>query len=289
MIYDSIIIGKGPAGVTASIYMKRAGLNPLIIGKDVGALEKASIIDNYYGFETEITGKELFLKGLKQAENLNINIITDEVIDIKFDDKFIIKTRNGKYFAKTVLLATGSNRKTPKIKGIKEFEGRGVSYCTVCDAFFYRNKDVAVLGEGDYALNEAKHLMPIAKSVVLLTNGKEPAENRSIPNIEINQNPIKEIAGNEVIENITFSNNTKMNLDGLFIAVGVASSSDLARKIGAVLDGDNIVIDENAMTNIPGLFAAGDCTGGILQISKAVYEGTKAGLAIKKYLINTSI
>ena len=207
MIYDSIIIGKGPAGVTASIYMKRAGLNPLIIGKDVGALEKASIIDNYYGFETEITGKELFLKGLKQAENLNINIITDEVIDIKFDDKFIIKTRNGEYFAKTVLLATGSNRKTPKIKGIKEFEGRGVSYCTVCDAFFYRNKDVAVLGEGDYALNEAKHLMPIAKSVVLLTNGKEPAENRSIPNIEINQNPIKEIAGNEVIENITFSNN----------------------------------------------------------------------------------
>lgn len=285
MIYDSIIIGKGPAGITSAIYIKRAGLNPLVIGKDAGSLEKADKIDNYYGFENEITGKEIFLKGLKQAENLNIDIIADEVIDIQFNDKFIIKTRNAQYETKTVVLATGSNRKTPKIKGVKEFEGRGVSYCAVCDAFFYRNKKVAVLGEGDYALNEVDHLKPVVKSIVLLTNGKKPLQSRSVSDIEINQIPIQEINGDEKVENITLSDQTKIDLDGIFIAMGVASSSDLARKLGAILDEkNNIVIDENGMTNIPGLFAAGDCTGGILQISKAIYEGTKAGLAIKKYL-----
>lgn len=285
MIYDSIIIGKGPAGITSAIYIKRAGLNPLVIGKDVGAFEKTDKINNYYGFENGITGKTLFFKGLKQAENLNIDVVTDEVIDIQFNDKlFSVKTRNAQYIAKTVVLATGSNRKFPKIKGIKEFEGRGVSYCAVCDAFLYRNKRVAVLGEGDYALNEVDHLKPLVKSVVLLTNGKEPIQNRSINDIEIDQTPIKEINGKEKVENIIFSNQIQMELDGIFVAMGVASSSDLARKVGAILDGENIIIDENGMTNIPGLFAAGDCTGGILQISKAVYEGTKAGLAIIKFL-----
>ena len=284
MVYDSIIIGKGPAGITSAIYIKRAGLNPLIIGKDIGNLEKADKIDNYYGFEEGITGKELFIKGLKQAENLDIDIKTDEVIDIKYNENFFIKTRNTEYVAKTVVLATGNTRKHPKIKGIKEFEGKGISYCAVCDAFFYKDKRVAVLGEGDYALNEANHLKPLVKSIVLLTNGKEPVQNRSMPQIEINQTPIQEINGEEKVENIIFSDKTQIELDGVFIAMGVASSSDLARKVGAVLNGNNIAIDEDGMTNIPGLFAAGDCTGGILQISKAIYEGTKVGIAIKKYL-----
>jgi len=284
MIYDSIIIGKGPAGITSAIYIKRAGLNPLIIGKDMGNLEKADKIDNYYGFEDDVTGKELFFKGIKQAENLNIDIVTDEVVDIQFNENFLVKTRNTQYVAKTVVLATGNIRKQPKIKGIKEFEGRGISYCAICDAFFYKNKRVAVLGEGDYALNEANHLKPIVKSVVLLTNGKESVQNRSISDIEINQTPIQEINGEERVESITFLDQTQIALDGVFVAIGVASSSDLARKLGAVLNGNNIEIDENGMTNIPGLFAAGDCTGGILQISKAVYEGTNVGLAIIKFL-----
>lgn len=147
MIYDSIIIGKGPAGISAGVYLKRAEKNVLIIGKDGGALEKTESIDNYYGFEQTISGKELLENGLKQALRLDIPIDTDEVIGISFDgNKYEIETRNKKYESKSLILATGTTRNKPKIKGIKEFEGKGISYCAICDAFFYRNKKVTVLG-----------------------------------------------------------------------------------------------------------------------------------------------
>lgn len=285
MIYDSIIIGKGPAGITASIYIKRAGLKALVIGKDGGSLEKAERVENYYGFEGPISGKELVLSGIKQAENLGIEVITDEVVDIQFQVQFSVKTRNREYQAKTVILATGTGKKTPNIKGIKELEGKGVSYCAVCDAFFYRNKNVAVIGEGDYALAEVNHLLPVVKSVSLLTNGKKPVENRStMPDIAMNQTTIHEIRGKERVEEIVFSDQSQQKVDGVFIAMGTATSSDLARKLGAITEKGKVVVDENGMTNLPGLFAAGDCTGGILQISKAVYEGTKTGLAVIQFL-----
>lgn len=285
MIYDSIIIGKGPAGITASIYIKRAGLKALVIGKDGGSLEKAERVENYYGFEEPISGKELILSGIKQAENLGIEVITDEVVDIQFQGQFFVKTRNREYQAKTVILATGAGKKTPNIKGIKELEGKGVSYCAVCDAFFYRNKNVAVIGEGDYALAEVNHLLPVVKSVSLLTNGKKPVENRStMLDIAMNQTTIHEIRGKERVEEIVFSDQSQQKVDGVFIAMGVATSSDLAGKLGAITEKGKVVVDENGMTNLPGLFAAGDCTGGILQISKAVYEGTKTGLAVIQFL-----
>lgn len=137
---------KGRHGITASIYLKRSNYNVLVIGKDGGALEKTNKIDNYYGFSNTITGKELLEEGLKQAKRLGILLETDEVLSIEKDEYFIIETRNNTYQAKTVILATGTNRNIPKIKGIKELEGKGVSYCAICDAFFYRNKEVAVLG-----------------------------------------------------------------------------------------------------------------------------------------------
>ena len=146
MIYDAIIIGKGPAGISAGIYLKRANCHVLIIGKDGGALEKTKEIDNYYGFVNTICGKDLLQQGILQAERLGILVETDEVLSIKKEDNFTIETRNNIYHAKTVILATGTNRNTPKIKGIRELEGKGVSYCAICDAFFYRNKNVAVLG-----------------------------------------------------------------------------------------------------------------------------------------------
>ena len=146
MVYDAIIIGKGPAGITASIYLKRANYNILVIGKDGGALEKTKAIDNYYGFANTITGKDLLKQGLEQANRLEIPIETDEVLSIGKEENFVVETRNNTYQAKAVILATGTSRNTPNIKGIKELEGKGVSYCAICDAFFYRNKKVAVLG-----------------------------------------------------------------------------------------------------------------------------------------------
>lgn len=283
MIYDSIVIGKGPAGISASVYIKRAGLNPLVIGKDGGALEKTKQIDNYYGFENGIDGESLILKGIKQAKNMDIQIETDEVIDVKLEDYFRVFTRNAEYKAKTLIIATGSNRKAPKIKGIEELEGKGVSYCATCDAFFYRNKEVAVIGSGDYAIHEAMELMPIANKVTILTNGEKIIENRS-SEININDKKIKEIRGDQKVEKIEFEDKTNLDISGIFIAIGVASSTDLAKKIGALVDGNTIKVDDEMKTNVPGLYACGDCTGGLLQICKSVYEGAQAGISAIQYL-----
>lgn len=289
MIYDCIIIGKGPAGITAGIYIKRANKNVLIIGKDGGALERAEKIENYYGVE-KITGKELIQKGIKQAQTLGIEVVTDEVTGVGYvvegQANYKVKTRNNEYLTKTIILATGASRKRPNIRGIQEYEGKGVSYCAICDAFFYKNKDVAVLGEGDYAFAEASELLPVAKSVTLLTNGKEPVENRSTEEekLTINQREIVEFRGDTTIKEVHFSDATKLEIQGVFIAIGTASSGDLAKKLGAMVENNQIVVNEKMQTNVPALYACGDCTGGLLQISKAVHEGTIAGLEVIKFL-----
>lgn len=280
-MYDSVVIGKGPAGITAAIYLKRAGFNCLVIGKDGGNLEKNGKIQNYYGID-EITGKELLIKGIKQAENLGIEVITDEVIELEYNNNFLIKTINNKYEAKTIILATGNKRKTPNIEGINNFNGKGISYCAVCDGFFYKNKEVAVIGSGEYAINEVNHLLPLAKKVTLLTDGKT-ANNDSI-NVDINSREIKEFRGDAKLQEIEFKDNSILKVDGVFLAIGTATSTDLAQRLGALIKDNRIIVDEKMKTNVNGLFAAGDCTGGLLQISKAVYEGSQAGLSAVEYL-----
>ena len=167
----------------------------------------------------------------------------------------------------------------PKIQGIQDFEGKGVSYCAICDAFFYKGKDVAVIGNGNYAIHEVETLKPITNSVTILTNGEEMIENRDIE-VEVLQKKIHAFRGNEKVEEIEFTDNTKMPVNGVFVAMGTASSCDLARKIGARIENNHIVVDKNMQTTVKGLYACGDCTGELLQISKAVYEGAKAGLSV---------
>ena len=280
-MYDVIVIGSGPAGISASIYLKRARKNVCIITDENSALKKASKIENYYGVKS-ISGEELYNIGIKQVQDLNIPIVKDEVTNINLENNFIVTTVNREYEAKYVIIATGTNRTAPNVKGIKEFEGKGISYCAICDGFFYRNKNVAVIGNGNYAIHEAETLKPIAKSVTILTNGEEIIENRSTSDFEINETPIREFRGNNVIEEVEFANNNIKKIDGVFVAIGTASSTDLARKIGAVVKGNNIFTNENMETTVDGLYACGDCTGGLLQVNKAVYEGTIAALDIIK-------
>ena len=282
-MYDSIIIGKGPAGVSAALYIQRANFKSLIIGKDGGSLGKTSLIENYYGFEEPIEGKELVSRGERQAKRLGAEFEDEEVLKIEYDGIFKVHTKNNIYEGKTVLLATGTSRNAPRIKGIKEYEGKGVSYCAICDAFFYTGKNVGVLGSGDYAISEIKELLPVANSVTMFTNGNEPIENRDMEINEVTKK-IKEIRGDRKVQEVEFEDNTTMKIDGIFVAEGTASSTDFARKLGVLLDGKNIIVNENMQTNIKGLFAAGDCTGGLLQVSKAVYDGAKAGLGIINYL-----
>lgn len=286
MLYDVIIIGSGPAGISASLYTKRAGLETLIVSKGIGTLDKVEKIENYYG-TPNISGKEIQKIGENQAKNLNIEIKNEEVMQIDYGRNFIVKTLNYEYEAKTIIIATGSNRKVANIKGIKEFEGKGVSYCTTCDGFFFKDKDVAVLGNKEYAIHEAQNLLPIAKSVTMLTNGEQPVEKRT-EDIEIKENKIREFRGTNSIEEIEFEDNTTKKIDGVFVALGTASSSDLARKLGVILDDkNNIKVDKKMETNIKGVHACGDCTGGILQISKAVYEGMVAGMSVIQFIKST--
>lgn len=278
-----IIIGNGPAGISTALYTTRAGIETTIIGKDDGALGKATEIENYYGFSQPISGKDLIKDGMEGAKRLGAKIISDEVLGISFTEKLVVTAKGKEYYADSVVIATGSSRSTPKIKGLKEFEGHGVSYCAVCDAFFYKGKDVAVLGNGEYALHEALELLPTSKSVTLLTNGKQPST--LIPdNIRVNMKLIDSLNGTDIIDRVQFEDGSSLPISGLFVAIGVAGSTDLAKKLGATTENNKILIDENMATNIPGLFAAGDCTGGLLQISKAVYDGAKAGTEVIKYL-----
>ena len=167
-----IIIGNGPAGISAALYTTRAGIETTIIGKDDGALAKAAEVENYYGFREPISGKQLIADGIEGARRLGATILTDEVVGLTYRDKLTVIAKGKEYSADSVLLATGTSRNAPRIKGLREYEGRGISYCAVCDAFFYRGKDVAVLGSGDYALHEALELLPTSGSVTLLTNGQ---------------------------------------------------------------------------------------------------------------------
>ena len=282
-MYDVIVIGSGPAGISASIYLKRAQKNVCIITDGNSALKKAKKIDNYYGVKS-ISGEALYNIGIEQAKELEIPIEKDEVTSISFEKNFIVRTVNSEYEAKYVIIATGTNRTAPKVKGLKEFEGKGISYCAICDGFFYKDKDVAVVGSGNYAIHEAETLKPIAKSITILTNGEKIIENRSTSDFEVDETPIREFRGNNVIKEVEFENNSCKKVDGVFIAIGTASSVDLARKIGAVIKGNNIVTNENMQTTVRRLYACGDCTGGLLQVNKVVYEGAIAALDIIKDL-----
>ncbi len=288
--YDVIIVGAGPAGISASLYVGRANLKTLVLytgesqdSEDASALEKTYKIENYYGFAKGVNGKRLYEEGIEQAKNIGIEIKNEEVVKIEREDKFVVTTSKARYKAKAVILSTGNKKKKPSIKGIKEFEGKGVSYCAICDGFFYRNKNVAVLGSGDYAISETNDLINIANNITILTNGKEVPEFRA-DNVKIDTRKVKSIKGNNKIEEVEFEDGGNLEVDGVFVAQGVAGSGEFAKKLGLITQKDNIVVNQNMETNIKGLFACGDCTGGVLQIAKAVYEGMIAGMQAIKYI-----
>lgn len=279
---DVLVIGAGPAGITAAIYAKRAGANVIVLYNGESNLEKAHKIDNYYGFENGIDGKSLYLAGIKQAQNLEIEVKKEEVFDIKKEgDVFYIETENYGYEAKSVIIATGNKKLRPSIKGILDFEGKGISYCAICDGFFYRNKNVVVIGNGKFAIKEADDLKNVVNSVTILTNGDSIVESSDY---KIDTRKIKEIHGDKKVNAIEFEDGEMLPIDGVFVAIGEAGGSDFAKKMGVILNGDAIVVDENMKTNIGGLYSCGNVSAGLLQVCKATYEGAKAGLAAIQYV-----
>jgi thioredoxin reductase (NADPH) len=282
-MYDVIIIGAGPAGISASLYAKRANRSVLVLYSGESQLEKAHLIDNYYGFDGGISGKELYENGIAQARSLGVEVVNEEALNVTMNASmnYEVSTAANKYEGKSLIISTGNKKLKPDIKGVEAYEGRGISYCAVCDGFFYRKKSVAVLGNEAYALSEADELENIVGKLVILTDGKPAPETDKY---EVITKKISEFVGEVKLSKVVFEDGSELELDGVFIAQGVAGGADFAKKLGVTLNGSDIKVNPDMSTNLKGVFACGNATGGLLQVCKAVYEGAEAGLSAVKYI-----
>lgn len=275
-----VIIGQGPAGISAALYAVRGGADVTVVANGAGALARAGLIQNYYGFENGISGRELIEAGVRQAEKLGVRMVRGELFGIEYaEEGFAVKTSAGTLDAGAAVIACGTQRNTPPIAGIDAFDGRGVSYCAVCDAFFFRGKKVGVVGSGAYAASEYEVLKGVIQDVTALTNGEAPQF--SLP---CDTRKIARLEGGDALERVVFADGSAEAFDGLFIACGTAGAFELSRKLGLETANGKIVTDERRATNVPGIFAAGDCTAGMQQIAKAVCDGMIAGTEALKYL-----
>ena len=300
-----LIIGSGPAGYTAGIYAARAGLNPILIsGTQIGGqLTLTTEVENFPGFPLPIMGGELMENMRQQAINVGVTIIDDIINEVDFSQRpFICNSENyNLYSADTIIICTGASAKWLGLPSEKKYLGFGVSACATCDGYFYKNKDIAVVGGGNTAVEEALYLTSFARSVTLIhrrdTLRADKAmqeklfKNRKI-SIEWNS-IIEEIIGNEnplnmtglKIKNIKNDNSKILNVEGLFIAIGHKPNTDLFK--GQIeLDKDGYIITQNTATNIEGVFAAGDVQEpNYRQAIVAAGSGCKAALQVEKYLL----
>lgn len=298
-MYDLIIIGSGPAGMTAAIYAVRREMKTLVIGREIGGqMIWASEIENYPGFES-IKSYELIQKMKDQMVNFGAELKNEEVKKIeKQGNVFKVHTANAVYESKTVLVAMGLSPRQLSVPGEKEFNGRGVSYCANCDGPFYKNKQIAVIGCGNAALDAAEVLSKIAKQVYLINNSEQfkafdtlVKEVKSRPNIEIILNAdTREIIGTDKVEKIMTVNNItqeerEVAVDGVFVEIGRVASTDLVADLVERNERDQIIVTNNMETKTPGLFAAGDVTTvQYKQITVAMGQATIAALSAYQYI-----
>lgn len=275
--YDVIVIGGGPAGASAALYCARGGFSVCVIDGGASALLKAERIDNYYG--ASATGAALYAAGLGQARSAGAETLDGQVTFVSADERggFAVSSTAGELSCKKLVVATGATR----VRVAALDDGSGISYCAVCDAFFYRKKRVGVIGAGAFARHEFETLASVAASVALFTDGEKPS-------FDVAETYTQKISGvkrdGDKLVGVILSDGKLVELDGLFVAVGVAGATALAKSMGILTLGDGSIKTDGGKTNIRGLFAAGDCTSGIKQVAKAVCDGMNAGLAAVKEL-----
>lgn len=276
-VYDTIIIGGGPAGYAAALYAARFKLKTLILTEEKGGrLKLTHIIENYPGVGA-VSGPELMDKMESQATQFGCEIKEEKVKGVKKQEsQFSITTDKQEYFSKTVIIATGIERRKLNIPGEKEFQNKGVSFCATCDGALFRDRDVAVVGGGDSAAKEALMLTEYAKKVYIIYRGAEIKAEPIIMDsilekvkqgkieLVLNSNVI-EIQGNKMMSHVVldnpYKNSSELKIDGIFIEIGGIPGSLIAKELGVALDKkEQIIIDSNSKTNIPGIFAAGDVT-----------------------------
>ena len=296
MIYDLIIVGGGPAGLSAAIYAARYKINFAIIAPNWGGfVNEAHSVENWLG-EKSISGLDLSNKFTEHVKSLKPTMITGNVQSIIYNNKsFDVATDKENLQANKILIALGSERNKLGIKGEKEFLGKGVSYCATCDGFFFKNKTVAVIGSGDAACTGATYLADIAKKVYLIYRSPslkaEPIwidKVEKAKNIEIlgNLNP-NEILGDKFVEELLLDNGNKIKIDGIFIEVGSTPSTFIIDKLGIETDSKGYIsVDVNQKTNIEGVYAAGDITTNSSKFKQMITAASEGAVAVYNIYID---
>lgn len=293
-IFDVIIIGGGPAGLSAGLYTSRRALKTLLITRDIGGqISKTPEIENYPGID-KISGIELANKLKAQAEKFGAKIIFEETARIsKLKDKFVVETLRNKYEAKSVILASGKKPRELGVPGENEFKGRGVSYCATCDAPFFKNKTLTVVGGGNSALDAALLGSNYAKKVYLIHRRDSfVGEQILIENVKQTKNieiiysdEVVEIFGENVVKSIKLKSGKEMATDGIIVEVGFIVDHSLVEGLVKVDEKKQVIVNNVQETSVPGIFAAGDLTETpYKQIAISTGEGVKAALSCYDYL-----
>lgn len=299
--YDVIIIGSGPAGFTAGIYTSRAKLKTLIISGSLpgGQLMTTSEVENYPGFPNGIFGPELMMNMRQQAERFATTIIDDEVLKVDFKKSpFLISTHSETYEGRAILLCTGASPRKLGIDGEQEFGGRGVSYCATCDGPFFKGEEIAVIGGGDTAIEEATFLTKFGKAVKIIhrrdfLRASKILQEKAFENSKIQfvwNNVVTRIAGNKKIESIDLKNLTtgktqNLSVGGLFVAIGHEPNTSIFKDQLELDDKGYVVLKENTRTSVEGVFAAGDVHDyRYRQAVTAAGFGCMAALDVEKWL-----
>ena len=298
--YQVVVVGAGPAGLTAAIYTARAGLSTIVFGNPYESqVAKLGLIENYTGFAQGVQGLELMEAMENQTRANGSEIIYDNVIEIEKKEKeFLVKTDDNKIVkAKAIVLAMGARHRKMRIPGEEEYYAKGVSYCAVCDGALYQNKPTAVFGYGDGAAKAALYLSNISSKVYLIVTKKELGAEaiyeerlKSKDNIEIHYKArVTEIAGDEFVTSFTYKKDgeeTTVKTEGVFIESGSVPNTLLANQLGVKINEKGFIETniETMETNIPGVYAAGDVCGRIKQIATAVGDGCTAAAYAQNYI-----
>jgi thioredoxin reductase (NADPH) len=298
---EVIIIGGGPAGLTAAIYTARFGVKTLLIESKMlgGRTAEAPEVWNFPGFPLGIRGVELIDRMVSQVKKFGAEIIFPvEVLNLNFEDKYkIVSTRSGKFLCLGLIIAIGTQRRKLRIPGEAEFLGRGLSYCAVCDGPLYKGRTVAVIGSGDEALEDAIYLSNFSEKVLLILHNKEVEAQKALveecekkTNIEVLNAEIKSVLGNSIVTSIEIydqmkNSKTRIPIDGIFFSLGGIPMTSLFKKAGILVDERGCIkVNRRQVTNIKGVYAAGDCTCGGMQIVTATGEGAMAAIQVYRYI-----
>lgn len=287
-INDVIIIGSGPAGMSAALYLKRAGINPIIIEKESpgGTLNKISDISNYPGY-SEKDGPTLAFRMYSQLEELGLTLILDEVIMIEDEENYYkIILKNNIYYAKNIILASGKTPKKLDVENSEKYEGKGISYCALCDGTLYKDKNVAIVGAGNSALQAASYLSNVAKKIYILVRSNKIRATEKLDVLEKNNvevlysTKIVEIEGNETVNKIK-TNNGILDVEGIFVYIGNESNSAYYENLDLDNDKNGIIVDSNMQTSKNGIYAVGDIVSkNLYQVVTAASEGAIAAVHI---------